>query len=180
MAHVCGWAILCMMTGGLAVPVRPEPVPNDPAAFLWATTAAARLIRAGIPSSIRDGNGVLMVRQASDCVQQQLDDIPRTVGCVEIFAGRAGITRGVLARSVRAYAVERLNFAFHDCCTLVGTLYVLYTVATVVQSGCIWLSPQCSTWLHMCCGHTGRSRQNPYGSELRNDCKEANYIALLT
>eukprot|EP00959_Pyramimonas_sp_CCMP1952_P287675 6016065-Pyramimonas_sp.AAC.1 len=134
----------------------------------------------GMPDLGTDGHGSRMLSRAAERLQKDMCLIPRTLACVEVFAGSARITRSLISKGYRACSVERDRFGWQDCCSLIGTLYVMFLVAAILPAGALWLSPQCSTWLNLCMYHTRRSIDDPLGDCSRLDVREGNYVASLT
>ena len=62
----------------------------------------------------------------------------------------------------------------------VGVLYLIFLVASVVETGHVHFSPPCSTFLWIARGHAKRNLQDALGAEDRLDVKCANFIGELT
>ena len=147
-------------------------------AFLWATSKASVLNELLCDDTLDMPNAVLQMAIAH--ITDEVPRIPRTTAFFEVFAGKASIAGAMKARGFSSYYLERDKHCWHDACTLVGMLYCLWMVASVVETGLVWFSPQCSTWGQMCNYHTQRSTKNPLGDpSYRLDVREANFISQL-
>lgn len=169
------------MTGMLLVVAAGSPVESDievhMPAFIWASAHAVRLNNK--PGDFLDQPNAFL-NEAALLLAEELPNIPRTTAFLEIFGGKAGSTRKMYDRGFHAYCIDRKRRSWHDVCIFTGLLYSLWMVSSVVPSGLIWISPQCSTWLQMCNGHTRRSMKNPLGEpDRRLDVREANFTSQL-
>ena len=62
----------------------------------------------------------------------------------------------------------------------VGVLYLLFLMATVVETGHVHFSPPCSTFLWIARSHTKRSEHDVFGAQHRADVAGANFLGELT
>ena len=62
---------------------------------------------------------------------------------------------------------------------LAGVMYMAYLILNIKPMGLAHFAPQCSSWLAMCRGHTGRRCGDLAGNTERNDVHEANVIAMV-
>ena len=181
MAGLRIWLLCALIIGNSVVGYasRPVPLPIQHAGHRWARHVSHELISNGAPPNIVSGAGQKLLSMAMDRLLQDIKHIPRNVVFVELFAGTAGITRAVQTFGLTSFTVERDDHDWQDVCTIHGTMYALFLVSSVITGGTVWMAPQCSTFWNGCRFHTGQISQNPAGDELRKDCVEANYCALL-
>lgn len=170
--------IAVMMSVTAGSPIDADGGDVHTAAFLWATSKAVALNDL-LGDDYLDMPSLFLCKAIS-IVVDELPYIPRTTALFEVFAGKASISRAMRANGFSAYYLERAKHSWHDACTFVGMLYCLWMVASVVETGLVWFSPQCSTWGQMCNHHTQRSTSNPLGDpDRRLDVREANFISQL-
>eukprot|EP00959_Pyramimonas_sp_CCMP1952_P086355 1806149-Pyramimonas_sp.AAC.1 len=170
--------IVAMLSFSAGSPIDADGGDVHVMGFLWASSTAVGLNELLCDDIMDTPNIVLQL--AIQRITDELPRIPRTTALFEVFAGKASIARAMRSKGFSSHYLERDKHSWHDACTLVGMLYCLWMVASVVDSGLVWFSPQCSTWGQMCNHHTLRSTNNPLGHlSNRVDVREANFISQL-
>eukprot|EP00959_Pyramimonas_sp_CCMP1952_P044434 928574-Pyramimonas_sp.AAC.1 len=68
-----------------------------------------------------------------------------------IFSGKGSAAH--FARSVGMVAItfDREDDKSEDITTLVGVFYCAWIIASIVEDGLAWFSPECKTWLSFLC-----------------------------
>jgi hypothetical protein len=102
----------------------------------------------------------------------------RVSSTFEMFSGSAGITACVQNLGLLARSFDRTSDPDDDFCTILGFLLAVFHTLSVVVGGLLFASPQCSTWLQLCKGHTKR-HLDIFGDEGRTDVDEANCCAIM-
>eukprot|EP00959_Pyramimonas_sp_CCMP1952_P388330 8137293-Pyramimonas_sp.AAC.1 len=182
MAPAGGWRYVVIISFFLigvssAAGGRADPVPSNSEAFRWAVSRARLIRERGGPTSFEDGRQQFLseiVRAISD-----MHAIPRTTAFVEIFSGVARCARAVRDRGHRVFTYDMLDHEWQNVVTLTGCLYIVWILSSICPGGAAWFGPQCSTWITMSRGHTKRTDRDPYGTETRQDVREANWTSLL-
>ena len=156
-----------MVDGGL--PVHEE-------GLRWALQAATRVVRTGADASCATAFLAACVAEFLGI----LPYVPRATAFVEVFAGFGDTATNVASSGYKSYTFELMNSEHENGCTAVGALYLMYLVASVVQTGLVHFSPPCSTFLWIARWHTGRRRLNVFGDAGRDDVQCANFLGELT
>lgn len=89
--------------------------------------------------------------------------VARDVQLLDFCAGKARITRWAEAAGIRAIAIDRAYAAHLDATSDEGLATVLLALFRVERGGLAFMAPQCSTWVQMSRGSTGRSPTNVLG-----------------
>ena len=147
----------------------------------WARAKSESFATRGLTTNCADESSDHAVyRNLFREIFEHLPCIPRCLVLVELFAGAAGTTLALNDMGHRAYAMDRkFGDPLQDACTIGGVAFAFYLVASVVTSGMLFCSPQCSTWVMVSMGSMGRKKHDSDGDLSRTDVREANWIAFL-
>eukprot|EP00959_Pyramimonas_sp_CCMP1952_P093483 1956462-Pyramimonas_sp.AAC.2 len=182
MAAVGRWLhaalILTSGFGCLAVGVKLGPLEACSSGYQWASSTAVALGRRGAPLNFDSGTKPFL-DTIVHAISERAPTITRSAAFVEIYSGTARCTRAVRSLGYRAFSFDVLDRAWQDTRFLKGCLYAMWLLASICAGGTAWFGPQCSTWIPMARGHTKRTDEDPYGNDIRNDVREANWTCLL-
>eukprot|EP00959_Pyramimonas_sp_CCMP1952_P475448 9504181-Pyramimonas_sp.AAC.1 len=157
----------------------PPPRHND--AYRWATKVATRLISEGVPEVLgSSGDTAVMMTAAIGALWDIVPRLERDTNFVEMFAGECGVTHCIRDETcLVAFSFDRRHATYQDATRLQGMLYAFFLVSTLAVGAGVHFSPECSTWINMCVGHTRRCSDDPLGCDLRGDVLEANHVAMI-
>ena len=171
------WAssVNALMVVGGGMPVVGGGMPVHEEGLRWARRAATRVLQTGAANT----SCTLLVA----CVTEflcMLPSLPRTTAFLEVLAGFGDTAKNVAEAGYTAHTFEMMNSCHENGCTAVGVLYLMYLVASVVQTGLVHFSPPCSTFLWIARWHTGRRRLNVFGADDRADVQCGNFLGEVT
>ena len=89
--------------------------------------------------------------------------------CLELFAGRKAVTRGLRLLGYKAVAVERDDDSSMDFLSPHGFLQAACLALSLRKRGFLMAAPVCSSWVWLSRSRTGRSHWNPLG---RGSCAD--------
>lgn len=116
------------------------------------------------------------VKKILKCDNDQTLLVVRNLDLVDLFAGKARISRWGELFNLQVAALDR-EFGQHlDLCTDLGFAHTLCTIMRVKTSGLVMMGPQCSSWVWLSRSTTRRSLTNPYGDTSVETVREGNQV----
>jgi len=147
----------------------------------WVRDRAMELIDAEVPE------GLAMIEAGEKIIELAAREValytataPRTLHFFELYGGAGGTTRVMEEKGYTSRCFDRqTNHWTEDTTLLCGLLWAGLSVLAIVECGCFYMSPQCSTWLWICRFVSKRSLTHVRGDESRKDVAEANLTATM-
>lgn len=124
--------------------------------------------------------------QAVPCWLQELlqglqhQQLPRDLDFVEIFAGKAAITRAFARAGLASRAFDIVNSEKENILHVDGLMRALSLVLRLKVGGLLWAAPPCQMWTWMSSSVHRRTKRNPRGDRSLSSVREANNIARIT
>ncbi|CAK0838405.1 unnamed protein product [Prorocentrum cordatum] len=115
------------------------------------------------------------VRQALGCDVAKLT-VMRNVDAVDLFAGRARITKWGTLGGLNVLPIDRTCVDHMDILTTTGLAIVIVALLRIKPPGLMFAGPQCSSWVWVSRSVTKRRRGNIMGNEACKPVQEGNEV----
>lgn len=110
----------------------------------------------------------------------QHQQLSRDLDLVEVFAGKAAITRAFARAGLASRAFDLENSDKENILHMDGLMRALSLVLRLKVGGLLWAAPPCQMWTWMSSSVHRRTKSNPRGNRSLPKVREANNIARIT